>query len=82
MNATALRELLKQQPFAPFDLILSSGDRVSVLHPEFVFLLKERVLIGIPSQKGDDLPDRYTTVSYLHIAAAKPVETSDAQDKS
>ncbi len=79
MNAQALRELLKQQPFAPFDLILSSGDRFRVVHPEMLLLLKERVLVVLPPAIGsddNDLPDRYVTVSYLHIAAANPLETS------
>ncbi len=81
MNAVALRELLKQQPFVPFELILSSGDRFRVVHPEMVWLLKERVLVALPAkvpEGEDDLPDRYVTVSYLHIAAANPLATSGA----
>lgn len=79
MNAQALRELLKQQPFAPFEMILSSGDRFRVVHPEMLWLLKERVLVALPAKVSDeDLPDRYVTVSYLHIAAANPLETTGA----
>ncbi len=76
MNAAALKELLKQQPFTPFEFFLSSGDRVPVMHPEMVLLLKERVLIALPEAVSDELPNRYVTVSYLHIAAARPLETS------
>ena len=81
MNATALRQLLKQEPFVPFELILSSGDRFRVVHPEMMWLLKERVLVALPPKESeDDLPDRYVTVSHLHIAAANPLETSGAGD--
>ncbi len=82
MNALALRELLKQMPFAAFELVLSSGDRFPVMHPEMLLLLKERVLVALPSQGSDELPDRYVTISYLHIAAANPLETSGAGGKS
>ncbi len=80
MNATALRELLRQRPFTPFELILSSGDRFPVMHPEMMLLLKERVLLAVPAPGREELPDRYETISYLHIAAASPLETSGAGD--
>lgn len=78
MNATALRELLRQKPFTPFELILSSGDRFPVMHPEMMLLLKERVLLALPAPGQEELPDRYETISYLHIAAASPLQTSGA----
>ena len=78
MNANALRELLRQKPFTPFELILSSGDRFPVMHPEMMLLMKERVLLALPAPGREELPDRYETISYLHIAAASPLETSGA----
>lgn len=76
MNATALRELLRQTPFTPFELILSSGDRFPVVHPEMMLLMKERVILALPAPGREELPDRYETISYLHIAAASPLEVS------
>lgn len=78
MNADALKKLLQKSPFIPFELILSSGDRFRVLHPEMMLLLKERVLVALPPDQSGELPDDYVWVSYLHIAAAKPLETSGA----
>lgn len=78
MNANALRELLRQKPFTPFELILSSGDRFLVMHPEMMLLMKERVILALPTPGREELPDRYETISYLHIAAASPLETSSA----
>jgi hypothetical protein len=82
MNAAALREILKRQPFTPFELVSSSGDRFPMRHPELVLLLKERVLMALDGDGMNDLPDRYTTISYLHIAAANPLETSGAGGKN
>ncbi len=78
MNAATLRELIRAAPFVPFEVILSSGDRYVVGHPEMIFLLKERVLVALPPFDADEaLPVKYVNVSYLHIAGARPLETSN-----
>ncbi len=77
MTAATLRELIRAAPFVPFEVILSSGDRYVVDHPEMIFLLKERALIALPPFDEDEsLAIKYVTISYLHIAAARPFETS------
>jgi len=73
MNPKAIEKLIKEQPFEPFQLVLSSGDRYVVRHPENCMLLKEKILIAYPgSGKREELPDDYAVLSYLHIAAAEP----------
>ncbi len=61
MNAEALRDLLKRQPFRPFTIRLSNGEAYEVRHPEFVILLKSTLVIGFPD------PDRISIASLLHI---------------
>ena len=73
MNAAALRTLLHTQPFEPFEIILSSGDRYAVRHPEMILILQNRVLVASDSRGPRKLPDTYTTISYLHIAGAEPL---------
>jgi hypothetical protein len=72
MNIKAIKDQLSVRPFEPFDIILTSGDRFPVTHPENVILLKERVLLAYYDEPGD-LPDRHTSISYLHIAALEPM---------
>ena len=73
MNADALRTLLHTQPFEPFEIILSSGDRYAVKHPEMILILKNRVLVASDPRGPRQLPDSYITISYLHIAGAEPL---------
>ncbi len=73
MNIHALRELIRQQPFEPFELILSSGDRYPVKHPEMMLVLKSRVVIGLDADNRHNVPERSVSVSYLHIAGAEPL---------
>ncbi len=73
MNPRALETLIKHKPFEPFELVLSSGDRYRVDHPENCMLLKEKIVVAFDaSRKRGELPDDFAILSYLHIAAAEP----------
>lgn len=69
MNAESIRELLKRQPFMRFRVILSNGDEYEVVHPEFVVLTKNGLVITYPDS------DRISICALLHIAG---IETEAA----
>ncbi len=69
MNADAIREMLNRRPFEPFEVIMSSGERHLVKHPEFLMLLQSKVAIG------DLLTDRLIVLSLRHITELRPVES-------
>ncbi len=70
-----LKELLGRRPFAPFRVILSSGDRYDVRHPEFAWLVKGGIYVGLPADAGAnghaDLPDRIVYCSAQHLTAVE-----------
>jgi len=63
MNAEAIRELLRRQPFEPLEVRLSNGDVHQIPHPEFAILLRSTLVIGVPDS------DRVILCSLLHIAS-------------
>jgi hypothetical protein len=67
MSPTVIHELLHRQPFAPFQLTLSSGQTIEVRHPEFVILTKNGIVVAYPDS------DRVSICAFLHIAS---VDTS------
>ena len=73
MTTTALKELLRVQPFRPFNIVLSSGDRFPVRHPEMLLVLKDRAIIALDPPEIDGDPNETVTISFLHIAAAEPI---------
>lgn len=73
MTVAVLRELLRASPFQPFELILSSGGRFLVDHPENCVPMRDRVFIAYKTSRKQNLPDASAFLSYLHIAAAEPV---------
>ena len=69
MNAEAIREMLNRRPFEPFEVIMSSGERHLVKHPEFLMLLQSKIAIG------DLLTDRLIVLSLKHVTELRPVES-------
>jgi hypothetical protein len=73
MNVTAIEKLIKKRPFDPFEIVLSSGDRYVVNHPENCMLLKQAAVLAFATSPKEKRPDDFAILSYLHIAAAEPV---------
>jgi len=58
-----IRELLLQQPFQPFLIRVTSGERYEVRNSELAALLKSAIFIAFPNS------DRRVIVPFLHVAA-------------
>ncbi|MGA2032014.1 MAG: hypothetical protein ABSG68_07150 [Thermoguttaceae bacterium] len=68
MNAEAIREMLNRRPFEPFEVIMSSGERHLVKHPEFLMISPSRAVIM------DPVTDRLAILSLIHITELRPVQ--------
>ena len=55
MNAEAIREMLGRRPFERFEVIMSSGERHLVNHPEFLMVSPTRAVILDPVTDPDKL---------------------------
>lgn len=68
MNADAIREVLNRQPFEPFEIIMSSGERHLVKHPEFLMLTPSRAVLV------DPVTDRVSLLSLRHITELRAMQ--------
>jgi hypothetical protein len=75
MSADALKSALGRKPFEPFRIIMSSGDSYEVRHPEFAWLVRGGLYVGLPPENGD-LPERAVFCSMVHITAAETLATA------
>jgi hypothetical protein len=73
MTLDTIEELLSRQPFEPFRIVTSSGDRYEVRLPEMVLRVKNGIYIGLGGR--GPVADRAAFVSLLHVTA---VETHGA----
>jgi hypothetical protein len=71
-----IRELLACRPFSPFRVILSSGNAFEIQHPEFAWLVKGGLYVGLSTAAGNgevDLPERAVFCSALQLAGVEQV---------
>jgi hypothetical protein len=57
-----LDELLRRQPFEPFEIHLSNGNFYAISHPEAALLFKTKIVIGLPEE------GRFVVCFLLHVA--------------
>ena len=71
MRYQELHDVLHRSPFEPLRIRLTDGRPHIVKHPDFAWLTRSSVYIGLPS--GDDeVPDRAITCDLLPVVAVEP----------
>ena len=73
---------LKERPFVPFRVILSSGAAYDIKHPDLAVVGKRHLFVGTASEDNPTLFDKSSLLSILHVAAieALPIETATMQN--
>jgi hypothetical protein len=69
MNHDAMQELLRRQPFEPFEIRLTNGEKCEIRHPEMALLLKSRLVVALPD-------DRMVICPLLHIASVETLQSA------
>ena len=72
MTIQTFKEILARRPFKPFRLIMSSGERYEVRHPEMALLTRSDMLVGVSVQDG--IPAEFKICSLLHVTTVEPIE--------
>jgi hypothetical protein len=63
MNGESIREMLRAQPFAPFEVHLSGGEVHRVTHPELAWVAGSEFYVFYPEG------DRVARCSLLHVTS-------------
>jgi len=74
MTTTIVRDLLRQRPFRPFRVVMSSGEAYEVRHPEMAWVTKNDLFVGIDGA-DDGLPADARICPLFHVAALEPINT-------
>ena len=70
MTTESLWTRIRERPFRPFRLFLSSGQSYDVPHPEFIYVSRNRILVVI-EVGADGVPNRDVVISPLHVTSAE-----------
>ena len=74
MTTTMFRDLLRQQPFRPFRVVMSSGEAYEVRHPEMAWVTHNDIFVGVNLAEGG-LPVEARICPLLHVATVEPLNT-------
>jgi hypothetical protein len=72
MTVQNFHDLLTQRPFKPFRIVMSSGERYEVRHPENAFLTRSTLYVSRDFDE-DGIPADATMCSLLHITNVEPI---------
>ena len=65
MNEKNMREILERRPFVPVVIRLSSGQQLTIDHPENVLLTRTKIVVSYPER------DVVTWAPLLHVASVE-----------
>ena len=65
MNEKSMREIIERRPFVPVVVTLSSGQTLTIDHPENVLLTKTKMVVSYPER------DMITWAPLLYVATVE-----------
>ncbi len=80
MRPDDLKSWLKRTPFEPFTLEITNGERVTIDHPEQLWVGRSACFIGIFDR--DELLERTMQVALIHVVKVEPARRSGARRKN
>lgn len=81
-TSATLQERVRQQPFVPFRISTSAGERYDVYHPDLVMVGKNLVIVGTASEENPTIFDRASQLSILHITALEDLPVSSKKQRN
>jgi hypothetical protein len=78
MMLEILRSHMRQRPFLPFRLIMSSGQAYEIRRPETAFLTRTDILVGTDILE-DGIPSEFKICSLLHVARVESLSSGPMQ---
>jgi len=74
-TAKELRSLMTRQPFQPFRIIMSSGEKYDVINHDAALVTRNWFEIGINTDK-EGIAESVARCSILHIAQIEDMQTA------
>jgi hypothetical protein len=84
MTQTDLHMAARRQPFEPFRVVLTTGEKYDVRHPDLIMVGRRAAIIGITNNPAGTAFDRSIKVDLLHVVGIEelPAGPSSANGPS
>jgi len=68
MNQDEILRLNRKQPFEPYRLVLTNGDRFDIRNPDMALVTRSSIHVGVPAAKSTtDAAREVAFVSLIHV---------------
>ncbi len=74
MAPQELRDLLREQPFRPFRIVMSDGSGHDIRHPDLLWVGLLTAYVGLTGEGGQTFFERSIRVDLRHITQTVPLE--------
>lgn len=74
MAPEELREVIKQQPFEPFRIVMTDGMGFDIRHPDLLWVGRKTAMVGLTGDPGQTYFERAVRVDLLHIVRVEPLQ--------
>jgi hypothetical protein len=75
MTLQNFRDLLTQQPFEPFRIVMSSGQTYEVRRPEMAWLTRTDIYVGV-GEIDEGVPEAFRICTLSQVISAEPLSTA------
>lgn len=76
MTQDELQNAARRQPFRSFRLVLTTGERFDIGHPDLIMVGRRSAVIGITREPGGTVYDRTFQVDLLHVVGIEELPVS------
>ena len=76
MRPEDLLALLRTRPFVPFRIHMTDGRYYDIVHPEAVFVMRSRAIIGLRPDPATNIPDQSEQIALLHVVRTSEIPVS------
>ena len=66
-----------REPFEPFEIVMSSGEKHLVKHPEFVLVTEGRIIVVV-----DPVADRTADLSLMHVTELRRTQPQPSAESN
>ncbi len=75
MRAEELTQMLRRQPFTPFRIHLTTGQRYDIRHPELVWVRRQCADVALDPDPKTGVIERSERISLPHVGRIEDLET-------
>lgn len=82
MAPEELRDVLRQQPFEPFRLVMTDGAGYEIRHPDLLWIGQRSAMVGLTGDPGRTFYERAVRVDLWRVIRVEPLSAAPSRPQN